>query len=583
MNYRNNFSNGIIYPELFIGVVSYVSANSIRVNLAYAGYPSGSHFMSGRYGRGEVGEFVLIEGQTYILLGRIIEIKLPEDERKSIKSSAINDSQIKDAIAGVQLLGSISMDNFEVKTGISCYPRLGDKVYSAPHSFISKIPLLMDSDYKGIDKDEILLSIGTVDVSQKCEVRIKPEKLFGRHCAILGTTGGGKSWTTARLIEECIKYNSKIILIDPTGEYRSLLGEEIKHCFLGSEQDTPDTEDSEQCSLPPNSFIESDFIALFEPSGRVQGPKLRSAIRSLRLAKLLSKEIAEKLAPDGYILKNKGTKQQILEKEKEYASQLDNPQQEFDVNLLVKQIEQECVLPWNWDREDESSLSYCTSLITRIDAVLNSPAFYCVFKSKDKKSLIDIIDEFLDGHKRLLRICVSDISYEYKAREIIANTIGRVLLNKARNGAFINKPVIVFLDEAHNFIGRSIGTEDNIYNLDAFELIAKEARKYGLTICLATQRPRDITEGVLSQMGTFIVHRLINDRDRQVVEHACSEIDQDAASFIPNLKPGEAAIIGVDFPIPLTIQMLKPSMPPKSNGPDYQNAWRVEQDKEESL
>lgn len=72
--------------------------------------------------------------------------------------------------------------------------------------------------------------------------------------------------------------------------------------------------------------------------------------------------------------------------------------------------------------------------------------------------------------------------------------------------------------------------------LDAFELIAKEGRKYGLNICLSTQRPRDITEGVLSQMGTLVVHRLTNDRDREVVERACGEIDRSASSFLPNLK-----------------------------------------------
>jgi DNA helicase HerA-like ATPase len=88
------------------------------------------------------------------------------------------------------------------------------------------------------------------------------------------------------------------------------------------------------------------------------------------------------------------------------------------------------------------------------------------------------------------------------------------------------------VDEAHNFLGRHIGTEDYQTRLDAFELIAKEGRKYGLNICLASQRPRDITDGVLSQMGTLIVHRLTNDRDRDVVERACGEIDRAASAFV---------------------------------------------------
>src|SRR5690606_9469971 len=97
---------------------------------------------------------------------------------------------------------------------------------------------------------------------------------FGRHCAILGATGGGKSWTTARIIEESINHNAKLILIDATGEYRDFTGGSVLHCHLG--QPVQEAASSVGCSLPPTSFLESDFIALFAPAGRVQGPKLRA-------------------------------------------------------------------------------------------------------------------------------------------------------------------------------------------------------------------------------------------------------------------------------------------------------------------
>ncbi|WP_258315048.1 ATP-binding protein [Klebsiella variicola] len=119
-----------------------------------------------------------------------------------------------------------------------------------------------------------------------------------------------------------------------------------------------------------------------------------------------------------------------------------------------------------------------------------------------------------------------------------------------------------------------MGSEDHAVKLDAFEMIAKEGRKYGLNICLTTQRPRDITEGVLSQIGTLLVHRLTNDRDRDVVERACGEIDKSAASFLPSLKQGEVALVGVDFPIPMTIQIDKPIYPPESDSPGYSKIWK---------
>jgi len=253
---------------------------------------------------------------------------------------------------------------------------------------------------------------------------------------------------------------------------------------------------------------------------------------------------------------------------------------------LVAQIEQECVWPdgrnWTTKQSDPSKwggetgdFSYCLSLVSRINAVLTSNAFSCVFMSADP-ALTVAIDDFATNDNRLLRVCLSGVAYEFKAREIVANVVGRHLLNKARSGAFTDSPVVVIVDEAHNFLGRHIGGEDAVARLDAFELIAKEGRKYGLNICLATQRPRDITEGVLSQMGTLVVHRLTNERDRDVVERACGEIDRSASSFLPNLKPGEAAIIGADFPIPLTIQIFPPEVQPKSDGPDYQMHWQLD-------
>lgn len=565
------FPRGLLRPELFVGVASSISARSVGVNLSAAGHPSGSHYTGGRYGRGEVGEFVLIEGQQSLLLGRISEVKLRETERKSIKADYTGSTNL-DAIGHIQLLGCVSMHDLRVTAGVDAYPRLGDHIYAAPHNFISLLPVLME---KKEENSQVTLELGSIDNAEESKVFVKPERLFGRHCAILGTTGGGKSWTTARIIEECIKHNSKIILIDPTGEYREFQGEHVVNCHLGSPE--YDLQNSTECSLPPTSFLESDFIALFEPSGKSQGPKLKAAIESLRLA-----EVEPSLATDGIIVKEGKEKLPILRALAKHAATTQDPSQPFQVRLLPKQIIAECVQDYgdsHWKARNDQEVGWCASLIARINSVFRSPVLSCVFNPPaDATPLKELTDTFLSAgnQKRLLRICVSGVGYEFKAREIIANVIGRHLLNLARKGTFRNAPAIVFVDEAHNFLGRNIGSEDHLAKLDAFEIIAKEGRKYGLNICLATQRPRDITEGVISQMGTLIVHRLTNDKDREVVERACGEIDRAASAFLPNLRPGEAAIIGTDFPIPLTVQIGRPTIQPRSDGPNYQQAWGME-------
>ena len=569
---NHEFERGVLLPTLRMGVISSVNANIAKINLRNAGAPSGTYFETGRYGLGEIGEFVLIEGQQNLILGRIVEIRLPEKDRKTVNQDYVGEHRL-DAIGNIQLLGTVSMmDDLSVTAGVDTYPRLGDRVYAAPEKFVAQIPTLMEQKVE--KRAEIRLELGFVGSSQESVVSISPEKLFGRHCAILGATGGGKSWTTARIIEECLKFKSKLILIDPSGEYRGLSNGGITHCHLGNPVDR--AIDSKECGLPPHCFQESDFIALFEPAGKVQGPKFKAALRSLRLAKLVPS-----IAPDGYIKKINQSKAPVFaaEMKPEISDKLDDPKQKFDVKHLPSQIEQECVWPdgYNdtskWGKED-GNFSHCLSLVTRINGILNSSVFSCVFNCA-APPITDKIDSFLSGSDSLLRICLSGISYEYKAREIIANAIGRYLLSKARLGFFRKQPLIIFVDEAHNFLGRQIGSEDSMARLDAFEYLAKEGRKFGLNVCMATQRPRDITEGVLSQIGTLLVHRLTNDRDREVVERACGEIDRSASAFLPNLKPGEAALIGVDFPIPLTIQLKKPTQRPMSEGPNFQEYWKA--------
>lgn len=561
---------GILKNELKVGIVSTVTAQGVKVNLAHAGDVSGSFIDGSRYGRGEVGELILIEGQQNIILGRLTEVILPDRDRSELTQDFHGANQL-DAIGYVQLLGSINTEQLNIQAGVASYPRLGDRVFSAPSEFLSALPELMNSGVTAENNSAVTLDIGEVAGEMESKIRITPEKLFGRHCAILGTTGGGKSWTTAKLIEECAKYkNSKLIVIDATSEYRTLDKKYTEHFHLGDPAHKSDT--SIEIRIPPTDFIESDFIAIFDPSGKVQGPKLKEAIKSLRLAllepEIFPKGIIEKINTpkrDYRAAMNKGGNAKLV----------DSPSQPFDVSKLISQIVQECC----WDNGDtwgkeSNDLGYCSSLLTRIQAVTYSPSLKSVFNNNDTlPSLTDSLNDFLNGKKNVFRLCLSDVSYEFYAREVLANVIGRKLLTFAREDRFLSMPVLTVVDEAHNFLGKRVGAEDHSTKLDAFEMIAKEGRKYGLNICLATQRPRDITEGVLSQMGTLLVHRLTNDRDREVVERACGEIDRSVASFLPNLKQGEVVIVGVDFPIPMTIQIDKPLQPPKSDGPSFQKAW----------
>jgi uncharacterized protein len=557
-----------------MGRVSAVSAAQAQMSLTTAGAPSASHFESFRYGRGEVGEFVLIEGQLNLVLGRLVELRLPENERKALLSMR-DDPSRPDVIGVLQLLGTVQFDSMQIAAGVANHPRIGDCVYAAPQTFVGRIPRLQEQPEQ---PDRIaFLKLGTVRGAGDASVEVRPEKVFGRHCAILGATGGGKSWTVARLIEESAKHQCKIILLDATGEYRTLPSEICTHVHIGAPVRM--ASGSSEASLPATDFQESDFVALFEPAGKLQGPKLYEAIRSLRLV-----QIEPALATNGVLLKKGFAKKDIQKSMGLHAAALENPAAPFDVTLLAKQLMHECIFPDGGSRQDpdpnffgginQSDMTMCLPLGSRIQSRLTSRAFAPVFASKGVPFRQHFDAFWRSGSSRVLRICLGGVLYEHRAREFMVNAIGRELLNAARQERFIQHPLLVFVDEAHNFLGRTLGPEEAKISLDAFEVIAREGRKYGLNICLATQRPRDVTEGVLSQVGTLIVHRLTNDRDREIVERACGEIDRSASAFLSSLRAGEAAIIGVDFPIPLTVQIARPTTPPASDGPDYQSAWR---------
>jgi len=180
------------------------------------------------------------------------------------------------------------------------------------------------------------------------------------------------------------------------------------------------------------------------------------------------------------------------------------------------------------------------------------------------------LEHFLsDGSKeQLFIISLKDASFERGLREILVNAIGSFLLEEARAYKFKEAPVVLFLDEAHQFLKKTI-TDDffNDLELDAFDKIAKECRKHGLFLCISTQMPRDIPIGTLSQIGTFIVHRLINEFDRNVIEKACAEGNKNSLAYLPMLKAGEALLVSIEMPMPVMIKMKEPVIKPYSNTP----------------
>lgn len=552
----------------YIGTVCHVRPTTLDINLPRAAAASGRHYAGFAIQAGQVGEFVVIEGDEHAVLGRIIEVRLPERERLTVEPTSEQEGAAN-PVGVVQILTAIDLATGRSLNGVPSHPRLAQHVFSA-HPLLVKHAVEADSVGEA---GKVQLAV--FPHAQNTTVSIRPESVFGRHCAILGSTGGGKSWTLARLVEEVVRLNGKAILFDATGEFHGQTGP-VTHVHLGGKKEN--VEDARTfVSFPYQYLTETDLFVLFRPSAGSQAPKLREALRSLKLAHL-NVDIAQ----DGLVKKADRPRGDYEAAMTANEIHLQSPLADFDILKLSKQVAEECVFPTgrgpqattHWGSVAGNDLAYCTSLISRIDAEIASDAMACIFKTAGLVSLPRVISDFLKNEKKnVLRVCLEELPFEHNTRELVANAIGRFLLRQARKGLFRDCPLVVMLDEAHQFLDKSVGDEYNKTSLDAFGLIAKEGRKYGLTSVLATQRPRDIPEDVLSQMGMFIVHRLINERDRAVVEKACGNLDHSAATFLPTLGQGEAILVGVDSPMPLPVRIRTPEYPPQSRGPDYAKHW----------
>ncbi|TBG89599.1 ATP-binding protein [Rhizobium leguminosarum] len=582
----------LIDPDKRLGTVTRVSASSIELTIPKALAASGQRGLA----RGATGDFVFIDCDQETILGRITDVFIPERQRPALERQMEVDASAEPQ-GRAQLLATVNKATHKVTRGINVTPRVGDGIYLADGGALAAaIREALQGEIEPGKNERLLVNLGRLSGIADAMIAMPPEKLFGRHCGIFGATGGGKSWTLSKLLNEVVRLEGKCILFDPTGEFAGKVSGAKEYSFSNANEEQP------LARFPYRQLSEIDLYALLTPSVQMQGPNLRSAIKSLRLAGALQKlpfRYEVKAMEDGSqrfsvgkrgfvevrqsgVVRKAGNSRHALSLALiELSAELDSHYCDFDVHLLSDQIKEECVKQHTNDgmgsygTHDDFALGTCNSLNVRIENYLSSPEMRCLFSDEGADICKEIRDFIADPTQHALVLSFEHVSFKYNTRELLLNTLGRFLLGLARQNVFQECPLVCFLDEAHQFIGRSIGDDTNHVMLDAFGLIAKEGRKYGLTTTIATQRPRDVPSDVLSQLGTLFVHRLTNDRDRETIERACGDLDRDAAAFIPSLAQGEAIIVGPELPAPLPVLVDRPEkgQQPGSHGPRYQAFW----------
>lgn len=546
--------NEIFNSACFLGYVNGVQPQYLSIHFPSAKLLRKFRWQGDNYTGAEVNKYVLIESDAFGYLARIVELHLPDSERKELNENAVQNSESDFHPSGrAEILLSFNIrtpENFG--KSISNYPGIGSKVYSCSEKLVSLYVSRM-----GVDAaDEMAPRFALARIlASNVECMISANSLFSRHCAVLGTTGGGKSWTLARLMEEYARVtSSKLVLIDATGEYGLWKDEtKLKSVTFGKD-----------AFISPAVLTNSEFCYFLKESSPNTVATLCNALDSLRIKALCGERF------DG---KKEGCDVRSIEKLL-FESYPRIFKQEFDLRELPEQIRRECVKEQSGRYVSDSfKLSYCSHLISRVNLLVNSESYKKVLGIGDCQALTNVyqvIDEFVvsGDNSSILRMDFSQISFDFNLREVVVDLIASHMLSLARKGTFKEVPVVLCIDEAHQFLNKSsIADNGERLFMNGVSNIAKEGRKYGLFLCLSTQMPRDIPVDILSQMGTFIVHRLTNDADKRAVESSCSFASKSLLAYMPVLGAGEAILCGAEFSMPLLMSIIPPENKPDSNTP----------------
>jgi len=417
-------------------------------------------------------------------------------------------------------------------------------------------------------------------------------KMFGKHLAILGCTGAGKSCTVASIIHEILAKKSKVsdaddylnktgfLILDINGEYASAFKDNERVNVLCVKK--KEAGESNCLTIPYWLFSFVEMCQLFTPSAQTQKPVLRNAIRYLRWKQDYTNSCPD-IDPTQAELKTSynGIRSLYDVANRSSVPEVNDFSKIFNVHSIDKLVLDFGIKYSNNYYRDARHAENMSTLIERIRSIIDEPSYGVIFPSTDCGITLPGIQDILlgierdqsGGITRKYDLTILDLSFlSMELLQTVTSFIGRVVFSFFQHLVPDKRreyPFILVLEEAHNYLPRIIPDAENI-NMP-FEKIAKEGRKYGLGIVIASQRPGELSETALSQCNTLIVHRLVNPIDRGIVRSAVSVIDEDALKLLPSLGPRQAIVMGeaVNIPARITFKELPIDKRPHSENPFF--------------
>jgi DNA helicase HerA-like ATPase len=458
------------------------------------------------------------------------------------------------------------------KRGADSYPRLDAPVWPIEGENLRQLMGLLSA---GIDEDK-QLDLGTFVNDPSTRAVADGNRWFQRHAAVLGSTGSGKSWAVALILERAGNLDHpNLIVLDMHGEYGPLakpsgdapaIGQQLKIAGPG---DSGNLDDG-IIHLPWWLLTQEEMFALVLDRSEDNAPN--QAARFAHHVRALKEEAI--VAAGDPALAARFT--------------LDSPVF-ADLEELVKRLEADDtqMVPGAGTNVKQGPFF---GKLGRFVARLNSRKSdrrYAFMFSPDPSTeefgwVAKLASRLLAAKPGIKIVDFSEVPSD--VLPIVVGVFARLLYQIqfwTKDDA--RTPLTFVCDEAHLYLPADETRVSEQRALDAFERIAKEGRKYGVSLMVISQRPSDVSKTVLSQCNNFMILRLTNDQDRQVVQRLVPDNLSGLTASVPLLDIGEAIVLGDSLLLPSRLRLNQPAVKPTSATRDFWTEWQEKQPNEASI
>jgi DNA helicase HerA-like ATPase len=489
---------------------------------------------------GQVGAYVSVRQNKQLIIGLVHQVLADRSQGSAVSRSAAG------SLLSITPLGEIDPKG-GFRRGVANFPTPGAELHMVASSEVNAI---FANNRKYGFSPAYLRSHPSVGVS------LDPTAMLSRHFAILGQSGSGKSWSVASLIQHMVKAmpRAHIILLDLHGEYYWTDKQDMQACTAFKPEYTRYL-DARRLEIPYWLMTFAELCDLFidrnDPGASVQTAFFRETIL--------------------------GLKQQSAKTLQMETVSLDSPIH-FPIHEVYRSFKEANEMRTEFGKTKGPLFGQFDEFLIKLHSRLSDVRYDFLLNPKRRnrsETMVGLLRDFVGLGSPKRQITVIDLSpVPFDVRPTVSAQIGRLAFEfnywNPKNREF---PILLVCEEAHAYIPRESGTQYE-GTRKSMERIAKEGRKYGVGLGVVTQRPKDLSETVLSQCGTYFCLRITNPDDQAYVRKLVPEGEADLVDILTSLGRGEAMILGEAIPLPTRGQMFKPDPTPNSNDADFFTYWR---------